>query len=298
MINGGRPLEVRVRADDRRRNVPELHVRASQADPRLNVPADTGAPGERIEARGRVFGQPPAELPAGSRQDVEVPARHAGIRQQLGELERTQGCRSGRLQDDAVPARERGGDLVEDRADRRVERRDRADHPDRHAERVREVSFEADRALDRQHLAADAPNLLGGVREDVDRPPDLVAHVLPGEASLRHLDRQEYVVPFLEETCGLLERLVPLDRMERDLPERPLGDRHGVVDVGLPRPGHPRDHLPGELVVHGVRLGRRDPLAVDVQAVILRGHRLRHLSALRGRAVISGARSCPRGSCC
>ena len=74
-----------------------------------------------------------ADLAGGAGDDVDPARRQACLLLELGEEERGERRRRRRLQHDGAACGERGRDLVRDEVEREVERRDRADDPDRQA---------------------------------------------------------------------------------------------------------------------------------------------------------------------
>ena len=65
------------------------------------------------------------------------------------------------LEHDRAARRERGGELVSDKVEREVERRDRADDPDRAAQREAELALAGLRRVHRHHLAGELARLDG-----------------------------------------------------------------------------------------------------------------------------------------
>ena len=72
--------------------------------------------------------------------DVEPARREPRFQLELGQGERGERSLAGRLQHDRAPGRECGRDLVGDEVERKVERRDGGDDPERHAHREAQLS--------------------------------------------------------------------------------------------------------------------------------------------------------------
>ena len=200
-------VEVDVVEDDDRRLAAELEV-----DP--------------LERLGRVLGDPLAGLDrAGERDHVDVlvlDQRRAGVvaagddvehalgqelRGDLGEPERAQRRRRGRLEDDRVAGRQRGADLPDGHHHRVVPRRDLADDADRLAADHRGVALEVLAG----RLALHAARGAGEEAQVVDHRRDLVA--------LEGLDRLAGVGGLeLGDLVGvLLERVGQLEDRQRAL---------------------------------------------------------------------------------
>ena len=105
------------------------------------LPADLGGAGERDRAHPLVLDQDVADLARGPDDDVEPTGRQPGLVLELGERQRGERRLARRLEDDGAAGRERGRDLVRDEVEREVERADRADDPDRLAQRERELAL-------------------------------------------------------------------------------------------------------------------------------------------------------------
>ncbi len=124
--------EIGVGEDDVRRLPAEL-----DADPLDRVrgaaqhqPADRRRPGEgHLVDAG--MGDQRRTRPRSARDDLEDPAREAGLGEQRGESERRERRLLGRLQDDSAAGGERGCDLLHGQEQRVVPRRDRSDDADR-----------------------------------------------------------------------------------------------------------------------------------------------------------------------
>ena len=103
------------------------------------------------------------------------------------------------LEHDRATGGERRRDLVRDEVEREVERRDRADDPDRQAQRERELSGARGRGVHRHHLAGELSRLDGGEREGRHRALCLDACRLQRLARLGGDDPGRLLLPFLEQ---------------------------------------------------------------------------------------------------
>ena len=115
-------------------------------------PTSPGA-GERDQLHALVLDEHVADLGRGAGDDVEPAGRQARLLLELGEEQRRERCRGRRLEDDRAAGGERRRDLVGDEVEREVERRDRADDPDRQPQRERELALAGRRGVHRHHLA-------------------------------------------------------------------------------------------------------------------------------------------------
>ena len=131
-------VEVGVGEDDVRALAAELQRDALE---RLggnlgDAAAGIGLAGEGDLVDAGMGGDRLTHLGTGTGDDVQHPGRDAGLERELPEPERRErGGRCG-LEDHRVPGRERGRDLPGGHHQRVVPRDDRADHPDRLAQRV------------------------------------------------------------------------------------------------------------------------------------------------------------------
>ena len=137
----GCDLDVGVGGDDHRRRVAELELHALPRRALLQLPADVAGAGERDQLHALVLDEHVADLRRGPDDHVEPAGREPGLLLELGEQQRRERRLRRRLQHDGAAGGERGRELVRDEVAREVERRDRADDPDRLAHREAELAL-------------------------------------------------------------------------------------------------------------------------------------------------------------
>ena len=134
------------------RGVAELELDALAVRAFREAPADVARAGEGEQPHAFVLDQHVADLAGGAGDDVDPARRQACLLLELGEEERRERRRRRGLQHDGAARGERGRDLVGDEVEREVERRDRADDPDRQPQGQRELS------LARRRMRPSAPS--------------------------------------------------------------------------------------------------------------------------------------------
>ena len=155
------------------------------------VAADARAAGERVERDPLLLEQPHPDLGSPAVHQIQVAGRHARIRQHLAQQRGRERRLRGRLQHHGIAGRQRRPHLVRDRVQRRIERRDRADHAYRHPQREGQAILLARRSIDGHDLAGNALGLLATGKQRLDRPGDFVAGIADGEAAFRDDGRDE-----------------------------------------------------------------------------------------------------------
>ena len=125
--------------------------------------------------------------------DVDDAFGDAGFEDELGEPERGERRQLGRLQDDGVPAGERGPELPGRDVEREVPGHDQPDDAERLAER------QVDAAGDGNRLAVVLVDGAGVEVEDVGDHPDLAARAGDRLADVRRLDPRELLGVLLDE---------------------------------------------------------------------------------------------------
>ncbi len=238
---------------------------------------------------------------AGPQTTFSQPGRQPGLELQLGEEERRERSLGSGLQHDRTAGCERGRHLVRDEVEREVERRDRADDPDRHAQRECQLPLTGRRRVHRQRVSRELPRLDRRHREGGDRTRRLHAGRLQGLPGLRADGARGLVVALREEPRDAIEdrrALVGRDRVAHgglggvERPPRLLGP--GARDAPDERPVERRAHVDP--------LAGLDPLAADQQVLLGRGrgHAVSVVGALHGacaRAASAGS-SARRPLCC
>ena len=147
----------------------------------------------------------PTSLP-GPGIDVQPAVGHAGLGQDLGQLQRRDRRLPGRLQDHRVAGRERGAELVGDEVEREVEGADRADDPVGHAHHDAELARAGRRRRPSAPSRRSACGLDGGEGQGVDAAARLDLRGLHRLAGLGG-DRQRQVVdPLGDQARGAVER--------------------------------------------------------------------------------------------
>ncbi len=197
--------------------------------------------------------QPLPDDGALSDEDVDDALRDPGLEAELAEADRRQRRQLGGLEDDRVPAGERGAELPARDVRGEVPRHDQADDAERLAEGRRDAS------CDRDRLASVLVDRTGVEVEDLCDHPDLPACARDRLADVARLDLRELLDVLLDEgreapqEAGAISRgdgaprrerrARPSDRLVRLLDTRLLerGDRllGGGVDDGerhSPRP--------------------------------------------------------------
>ena len=190
--------------------------------PLPDAPADGARAGERDQLDALVLDEDVPDLRRGADDDVQPARGQAGLVLELREEERRQRRLRGGLEDDGAAGGERRRDLVRDEVERKVERRDRADHADRPPQRERELALAGLRGVHRHHLAGELARLDGRHRVRRHRPRHLDARRLQRLARLGGDLLRRLVGPASERARDAHEDLGALVRGERRL-HRPLG---------------------------------------------------------------------------
>ena len=165
-----------------------------------------------------------------------------------------------------LPAASAGATLCATVLSWRIERRDGANHADRHAERECQAPLVlTGRTLNRHELAGDALGLLSGDGQRLDAAVEVVEAVICGEAALRHHRSQDLVLAFAQEPRGRREDFVALVRMERPGLERAFCDRNRALDEIATCATGMAEHLAGVFVAHRDAIRRRNPFSADEQ---------------------------------
>jgi len=221
-------------------------------------------PGERDEIDVHVASKRLAGRLAEAGHHLEDPIRHACLRCELGEAQRGERGLLRRLQNDAVPGRERGPDLPARHQQREVPRHDCADDAER-------LAYEHDDVVrpGRSDLVVDLVDRLPVVRDALGRERDVHApRVADRLAHVERLEERELVTVLANELGEADENALPLFRCE-PRPDTRLECRartaHGAVDVLHIACRNRRDHASGAGADAVERLprGRVDVHAVD-----------------------------------
>ena len=194
--------------------------------------------------------------------------RQAGVEQHLGQLAGGDGRVGGRLEDDGVARRERRGDLVRHRVERRVEGRDRRHHAKRDAQREGQAPLLLRRALDGDDLARQAARLLARQLERLNGAAQLAASVGRREARLGLHGRNKVGRPRLQQGRRALQNGAALVRRRRAAAEGGVGGGHHLGHLALAGGVDGGERGEPVLVQHGDggALARR-PAAADQQRV-------------------------------
>ena len=137
---------VAVGLDDHRGVVAELEADLLARRPRPDPPPDVGRAGERDQGDVVVVDDGVADGRAAAGDDVQPLGRQAAVvDQQLGEGDAAERRLARRLEHDRAAGGDRRRQLVGDEVEREVERADRADDADRHAQREADLAHAARR---------------------------------------------------------------------------------------------------------------------------------------------------------
>jgi hypothetical protein len=227
-----------------------------------------------------------AHVPAAPGHQVEHPRRQPGLLQDLDEVPRGERREGGGLQHDGVAADERRQNLPRRDGHREVPRRDDAAHPDRLADRHRELVAQ----FRGRRLAVLAAALARHEERHVDGFLDVAAGLLEHLAHLAGHVAREALLALDQQLGPPVEDLGPL-RPGHEAPvlEGPRRGVDGPLGVDPRGPGELADDV---VVVGGVPVledlagRRRHPLAVDEVLI----HR--HGALVHGHGVVlSGVRS-------
>ena len=274
----GGVVDVGVGLDDDGRRVPELEIDALARCALAELPAHRAGAGERDERDARILDDHVADLGGRADEDVQPAGGEAGVVLELREEERREGSLRRGLEDDGAAGRERGRDLVRDEVEREVEGADRADDADREPHRERELALARLRGVHGNHLACELPCLDRRHRVGRHRARDLDPGGLERLARLGRDPARCLVGPLAERTGHAHEDVGALVRRE-GLAHCGLGRVDRRSRLGGAGLGHPPDKRPvvRRRDLHPV--ARIDPLAVDQQLALDRGHG--HASTLR-----------------
>ena len=225
------PPELERHALDRRRGA--LHHAA----------ADLGRAGEADLRHVRVLDHPLADDRALAGDDVDDALGDPGLERELGEPQRRERCQLRRLEDDRVPAGERGAELPAGDVEREVPGDDQPDDAEGLAE------GEVDAAGDRDRLAVVLVDRARVEVEDLGDHPDLAARAGDRLAHVLRLDACELLAVLLDERGQPAQEAGPVGRRDGAPGGEGClraGDR-GVrlLDAGL---GELRDRLLGRRV--------------------------------------------------
>ena len=268
-----RRLPVAVGLDDHRRVVAQLQTDLLARRPRPDRPPDVGRPGERDQGDVGVVDERVADGRPATGDDVQpLGGQAALVDQQLGEGDAAERRLAGRLEHDRAPGGDRRGHLVGDEVEREVERADRPDDADRHAQR------EADLA-DAAGMASRATTSPASVRASAaanwNVPTARSAStraVLIGLAASLAMISANSSRRSASSRAARVEHLRPLPPRQRSARQRRLGDAHGTVDVVGTAHGDPADLRAVVRRRDGCRLRTLEPLAGERRARVLHGH--------------------------
>ena len=172
---------------------------------------------------------------------LNTPVGQTALGQQLGEAQRRQRRRPGRLGDDGVAGHQRRRQLVAQQRRGEVPRHDRADHAERPAQhdpvdaRIEVGRVRAAQGLRQPHV----------VHQRVDRLGYLDPRVAQRLALLARQQRDQLVEVLLDVMRRPAEELAALaHRQRRPLAERLGRGRDGGIDIGLAASGHLGEHRP------------------------------------------------------
>ena len=208
-------VEIRIGGDDHRRGVPELEVDALAGGSLAKLPADAGGARERDQRDALVVDENVTDLGGRPDDDVQPSGGQAGLHLELGEKQRGQRRLRRRLQHHGAAGGERRRDLVRHEVEREVERRDRPDDPDRHAQRERDLAGACRRRVHRNDVAGELARLDRGHREGghgARRLDSGSLHRLPGLGGDRPSDLLAVLV---DQTGGAVEDRSTLVRRKR-----------------------------------------------------------------------------------
>ncbi len=222
---------------------------------------------------------------------LRTPAGNPGLRGQLGQPDRRDRRRAGRLEDDRVAGRERRADLPDRHPERVVPRRHLGHHPDRLApdhRRVAAAVLVRGLALQMADLAGEEAQVVRGEGE-VRLTPELV-----GGPRLLGLDEGQFVGVLVAQVGQSVHRRDAVGQAHprpAAVPEGRAGGRHGTVDVRLGPGRDPSDQLAGRRAVdlEPRSAQRGGGGAVDEHRVV-GGDLDGHLGSPRGAAARRAAR--------
>ena len=219
--------------DDDRGVVAELEADLLARSPAADAPTDLGRPGERDQGDVGMVDDRVADRAATAGDDVQPLRRQTAlVDQQLGEGDRRQRRLAGGLEHHRAAGGDGRGQLVGDQVEREVERRDRADDADRHAQGEADLALAGGGGVERHHLTVERARLGGGEPERADRPLRLGAGGPDRLGGLGGDDAGEALLLLGERHRGAVEHLGPLPAGSGDSRQGRRGDGDGTVDVG------------------------------------------------------------------
>ena len=196
----------------------------------------------------------------------DQPLRQSRLDENLRKPVRGLRCAAGRFDDHGVAGRDGRGDLVRHCIRGRIERRDRAHHPERHRNGEAEPSCLLRSTLERDHLAGEAAGLLGGQSEGLDAAPQLALRVAERESGFAADNLRELLAAALDEHCRAIEDRSAVVRGERRLHIRVVRRSDRGANLILRCDVHARTRHEPELVQHLCMLVAVLPLARDEQS--------------------------------
>ena len=197
---------------------------------------DAAGAGERDRLHPFVLDEHVADLGRRAGDDVQPSGGQARFLLELGEQQRRERRLACGLEHDCAARRKRRCELVRDEVEREVERRDRADDPDRQPQRQRQLPLACCRALHRHHLACEAAGLECREGEGRRGTLGLDSRSLERLAGLGGDGPRRLFDPLLEQRRDPVEDPRPLVRGERllhrggcgvDRPSRLVGAASG-----------------------------------------------------------------------
>jgi hypothetical protein len=190
-----------------------------------------------------VLHEPLTDDAARADDDVHDVLRDPGLERQLAEPDARERRQLRGLEDDRVPAGERGAELPRRDVEREVPRRDQPDDAERLAE------GQVDPARDRDRLAEVLVDRARVEVEDVGNHPDLAARVAERLAHVARLDQRQLVRMLLDQRGESAEQARPIARRD-GAPggKRGLRCGDGAVGVLLGRGGKLGDPLLGRRI--------------------------------------------------
>ena len=224
-------FEIGVRLDDDRCVVAELEADLLPGCTTLDAPSDLGRPGEGDVRDVVMVDDRVADAAATTDDDVQPPGRKpAFVEQHLGQQQCSERRLRGGLQHHRAPCGDRGSNLVGYEVQRKVERADRADDPDRESEREAELAGTGVVRVHGDRLAGEGARLDRGEPESAHRSRRFDACGLDRFSGFAGDRTRELVAARFQPVCGAIEDGGALMRRHRFAADVGRGG-DGVVDL-------------------------------------------------------------------
>jgi hypothetical protein len=172
-------------------------------------------------------------FPAATRDDLQIAGgQTALVDEHLGQLDRAERGLAGRLQHHRATSGNRRRHLVHHQIQREVERGDRADDADRHAQCEPDLALAGGDRVERNHLARQLARLGGGELERADRAFGFDTRGLDRLGRLASDDLGEVVATLGQQRRRPVEDGGSLPQRQWLIAQCRLGAGHSGVDIG------------------------------------------------------------------